>query len=184
MTNDLLFHPVFAITAIGVGVIGATTDVRSRLIPNRLTGPAIIAGLLLHLVIGGWAECGRSLAALLLCGGAFLVFHFAGGMGAGDVKFVAAEASLLSLPSVAPLLLYTAICGGVLGLTVAISRGRLRQTLVNVVILTNHHSRHGLLPHPELNVTNGQTLRLPYGLAIASGTILTVIVPLLFRGGL
>ena len=97
-------------------------------------------------------------------------------MGAGDVKLIAAEACLLGLPSAGSLLLYTALNGGVMALALAIQRGRLRQTLANVLVLTSHHTRSGLQPHPELNVLNANTLRLPYALAIASGCLLTLLL--------
>jgi prepilin peptidase CpaA len=32
-----------------------------------------------------------------------------------------------------------------------------------------HHGSAGLRPHPDLNLSNPGTLRLPYGLAIAAG---------------
>jgi prepilin peptidase CpaA len=39
-----------------------------------------------------------------------------------------------------------------------------------------HHQRNGLRPHPELNVLNQSTLRLPYAVAIACGCVLTVFL--------
>jgi prepilin peptidase CpaA len=56
----------------------------------------------------------------------------------------------------------------------ALVRGRLQQTLMNVGELVSHHRREGLHPHPDLNISNAQTLRLPYALAIAGGCILTL----------
>ena len=102
MTDHQLPISVFGLLSVSVALIGAMTDIRSRLIPNRLTGPAVLAGVLLHFVSGGWREGGGALLALLVCGGIFLVFHLAGGMGAGDVKLIAAEACLLGLPTWLP----------------------------------------------------------------------------------
>ena len=166
------------------GLAGACTDLRSRRIPNLLTGPAMVVGLLLHLAAGGWKGCTGSLLALLLCGSIFFAFHLAGGMGAGDVKLIAAEACLLGLPNAASLLLCTAISGGVLALALAVRAGKLKQTLANVLVLTMHHRRHGLRAHPELNVLNNNALRLPYALAIASGCFLTVFLPSFAGSGL
>jgi len=56
----------------------------------------------------------------------------------------------------------------------ALVRGRLQQTIMNVGELAAHHRHQGLQPHPDLNLGNAQTLRLPYGLAIAAGSILTL----------
>ncbi len=172
------FSPQLAIVtlALGFGVIGSITDLRTRRIPNLLTGPAMLIGFLLHLAIGGWKEGATSLVALLFCGAVFFIFHLAGGMGAGDVKFIAAEGCLLGLPNAGTLLLCTALSGGILAIGLAYKSGKLRQTLRNVFILTRHHREHGIIPHPELNVLNSQTLRLPYALAIAAGCALTLLL--------
>ncbi len=115
-----------------------------------------------------------SFGSLLLCGTVFLVFYLAGGMGAGDVKLIAAEGCLLGLANAASLLILTALAGGVLAAVYAWKQGQLKQTFVNVATLAIHHSQEGLTPHPELNVQNVQTLRLPYALAIAAGCVLTL----------
>ena len=176
MTGSNFFHFGFCMAAISCGLVAAITDIRSRRIPNWLTGPAMLLGLVLHLSAGGWKEGANALLSLLLCGTVFLVFHLAGGMGAGDVKLIAAEASLLGLSHSGSLLLYTVLCGGVMGLVLAAMRGKLRQTVANVLQLTLHHGRNGLQPHPELNVLNQSTLRLPYAVAIAFGSTFTVFL--------
>ena len=165
-----------SVTALGCGLIAAVTDISRQRIPNWLTGPAMLAGLVMHLCIGGWRDMLTSLTALALCGGVFLVFHLAGGMGAGDVKLIAAEGCLLGLSNAGMLLTCTVLCGGVLALSLAILCGRLGQTIRNVLALTAHHGRHGLRPHPEMNVLNNSTLRLPYALAIAAGCGATIFL--------
>ena len=79
--------------------IGAWSDVRTRRIPNWLTGSSILVGLVLHLVLGGWRSLGSAALAGLLAGAVFLVFHLAGGMGAGDVKLMTAVSVLAGLRS-------------------------------------------------------------------------------------
>ena len=178
MSSHNLLESGLLVLALGCALTGAITDVQTHRIPNWLTGPAMLAGLGLHLLAGGWREGGSSLLSLLLCGALFLLFHLAGGMGAGDVKLIAAEACLLNLQNAGPLLLHTVLCGGVMGLALAIRRGQMRRTFTNVLALTFHHSRNGLQPHPELNVLNTKTLRLPYAVAIASGCVLTIALNL------
>ena len=48
-----------------------------------------------------------------------------------------------------------------------------KQLMENVGTVIAHHQRRGLVPHPELNVTNASTLRLPYALPIAAGCLAT-----------
>jgi prepilin peptidase CpaA len=163
----------FPATATLCAVIGSVFDVKSRRIPNFVTAPALLLGLFMHLILGGWSQFFSSLAAGLICGLIFLVFYLAGGMGAGDVKLILAVGCIAGLSHIAYLLVLTAISGGVMAICLALARGRLQQTFMNVAVLTSHHTSEGLTPHPDLNISNNQTLRLPYALAIASGAILT-----------
>jgi prepilin peptidase CpaA len=106
----------------------------------------------------------------------FLIFYLAGGMGAGDVKLIAAVGCLCGLHDVPFLLALTGISGGVMAVCLALAHGRLKQTFLNVVALVSHHGSEGLTPHPELNVRNTSTLRLPYALAIFAGCALTFVL--------
>ncbi len=160
-------------TVIASSVIGAVCDARSRRIPNLLTFPVMLIGLALHFA-GGWKEGLASLAALAICGLVFLMFYLAGGMGAGDVKLIAAEGCLVGLSNVLPLLALTAIVGGVLAMGYAALQGKVKQTCMNVLALVSHHAREGLQAHPELHVLNAATLRLPYALAIGAGAVMTL----------
>ena len=165
---------LYPAAATVVALIGAGTDIRSRRIPNYLTGPALLAGLLLHTAIDGLHGLWTSLAAGLICGGLFLILYLAGGMGAGDVKLITAVGCLAGLSSVAYLLVLTSLVGGVMGVAFALMRGKLKQTLLNVRSLALHHKDAGLSPHPDLNVLNANNLRLPYGVAIAAGSTITL----------
>lgn len=162
---------LFLTAACFFAVAAAGFDVRSRRIPNAITGPAFLAGLLLHGIFSGYRGVLTSLAGALVCGVIFLVFYVAGGMGAGDVKLVAALGSLVGLSLSGQLLVFTTLSGGVMALVLALSTGRLKQTLRNIVTLVSHHARHGVSSHDELNVTNEAMLRLPYGVAIAFGSL-------------
>lgn len=165
---------LYPAAATVVALIGAGTDIKSRRIPNYLTGPAILAGLLLHTALDGFHGLWTSLVAGLICGGIFLILYLAGGMGAGDVKLITAVGCLAGLSSTAYLLVLTSLVGGVMGVVFALMRGKLKQTLLNVCSLTAHHKAVGLEPHPDLNVLNADNLRLPYGVAIAAGSTITL----------
>ena len=160
--------------ATACALVGSVFDVKSRRIPNFITMPAVLFGLALHLALGGWRQLLSSLAAGLICAAIFLVFYLAGGMGAGDVKLILAVGCIAGLSHVAYLLVLSALSGGVMAIVWAVARGQLQQTLMNVGELASHHRHEGLQPHPDLNLKNAATLRLPYALAIAGGCILTL----------
>jgi prepilin peptidase CpaA len=122
-----------------------------------------------------------ALAAGAVGGGIFLLFHIAGGMGAGDVKLMTAIACLVGFHSLVQVLAMTAIMGGVFALCLAIARGKLKETIFNIGSLMNHHRMAGLTPHPDLNLDNRQTLRLPYAIAIAAGCLITFCSDLSLR---
>jgi len=172
--HAFVIQVVISATVVICSLVAAGLDAKTHRIPNVLTGGGMFAGLLLHWASGGWRGLFSSLASLLVCGAIFLMVYVAGGMGAGDVKLIAAQGSLLGLTSVAPLLVLTAIAGGFMALSYACWEGKLRQTGMNVLRLVAHHSAHGLKPHPQVNILNAATLRLPYALAIGVGSIATL----------
>ena len=63
---------VYAFTALLCAAIGAAFDLRTRRIPNILTGSSILLGLLMHLLLGGWNQLGWSAAAGVIGGVIFL----------------------------------------------------------------------------------------------------------------
>jgi prepilin peptidase CpaA len=165
---------VYAACTLFCAVVGAVYDVISRRIPNAFTLPAILFGLLLHYSLGGWRQLGSAAAGGLVCGLIFLLFHLAGGMGGGDVKLMAAAGCTAGLPLVGPLLILTSLAGGVMAIGLALYHRRLKQTLENMRALLVHHGTVGLSPHADFNLDNARALRLPYGLAIAAGSGLSL----------
>lgn len=117
-----------------------------------------------------------------LAGGAiFFLFFVIGGMGAGDIKLMAAVSAIAGFGHLTEIFLATAVVGGVLAFAVALARGKLKSTVANVGALVQHHAAFGALPHPELNVLNENALRLPYGIAIAAGCWVTFASATLLR---
>ena len=152
----------------------SVTDLRSRRIPNWLTGPAFLLGIALHLGLGGLRGAGVALLASLIAGSVFFVFFIAGGMGAGDVKLMAAVGALAGLHPLTGILIATALLGAVAAVGLALANGRLRETFGNAGALLAHHQSNGFTAHPELNVRNGGMLRLPYALPICGGCLVTL----------
>lgn len=161
--------------------ISAVYDVRSRRIPNFITLPAIVFGLLLHAVFGGWWQLVTAAAGGLICGLIFFVFYLAGGMGAGDVKLITAAGCIAGLPLIGHLLILTALAGGVMAIGLALYRRQLVETCRNMYTLAVHHRIMGLTPHPQFNISNDHALRLPYALAIATGSGLSLCLVVMQR---
>jgi prepilin peptidase CpaA len=162
--------------ALAVAIAAAVMDVQQQRIPNWLTYPAMLAGLLLRSYYFGWNGLLTGIAGCLLAAGIVFLFFAVRAIGAGDLKLLAALGALVGPQYSVTILLATAIAGGVLALAYASFRGRTRETLTNVGSVMKFHAWGGLHTHPEINLDNPAALRMPYGLAIAAGTLYTFAI--------
>lgn len=158
-----------------VAITAAFVDVKQRRIPNVLTYPAMIGGILLQTIFHGYQGFLTSIEGGLLFGGIFLLFYLVRAMGAGDVKLAAALGFLVGPTTSLRIMFYTAMAGAVLAIVISLVTGRLRETLRNTLAITFFHARHGLQPHPIVNLDNPVAARMPYGLAFAVGTLVLVL---------
>lgn len=161
----------FLIMASGIAIAGAVQDVRGGRIPNWLTYPAMVGALVVRCAADGWPGLKSGLGGFLLAGGIFFFLFMLGGMGGGDVKLMAAVGAWAGDLRVVAILIAAAIAGGALAVVYIVSRKQLWLTLLNTGELLRHHMTSGLQPHPVLNVREPSTMRVPYGLAIAMGTL-------------
>ncbi len=168
----------FCTVALGCAAVASYHDVRTRRIPNRLTAPAALAALLGHFAVGGWGALGLAATAGLAAGFAMFLFFLAGGMGAGDVKLMAAVACFTGLSPLSTLLLATAFAGALCAMVIAWRHGAFRATLANTVQLAQHHGNHGLVPDAEHNLRSAGGLRMPFALPIAAGCLCTLLAQL------
>lgn len=154
--------------------LACLSDLRTRRIPNVLTFSAAAAGLVFHLATGGWSAAGWSLFGLFA--GALLFFPMFAlrGMGAGDVKLLAAVGAWLGPGQVATVALVTSLAGGVIALVVALAHGYLQKALINLYLLLGHWRVAGIQPLPAVTLDRAQGPRLAYAFPIAIGTVVTL----------
>src|SRR5207245_6336069 len=164
-------HIIPALLAAGVAVSAAITDATQRRIPNRLTYPAMLAGLVLQMALHGWRGLLLSAGGGLLFGGLFILFYLVRAMGAGDVKLAAALGCIIGPAASWQVMFATAVAGGTLAILVMVFTGRVLKTLRSTLAIVGFHAVHGLRTHPEVNLDNPAAVRLPYGLAFAAGTL-------------
>lgn len=164
------------------GLIAGFTDLRSRRIPNWLSSLVLLLGLIIHTYYDGLPGSATALLGALCCGAAFLPFYIVGGMGAGDVKLIAAEGCLLGFGKSLSFICATAICGAVMAFAVAAKNRSIKATLLKTKELTAYHLNSGLIRHPGLNLLNAKAVRVPYALAIGSGALIIVIFDSLGQG--
>lgn len=169
--------------ALICAMIGAVSDIRAQRIPNWLTYGSLAAGLVVRTCFDSWRGLGQGAAGVLIGGGVFFLFFLVRGLGAGDVKLMAAVGAWLGVSHIALAMVYTAVAGGALAVTYMLFYRRVGSTVQNVGELVRFHLTSGIRPHPEVNLQDPGAIRVPYGLAIALGTLfLFVSTATFFRG--
>ncbi len=132
MASTLPIPVTVALFAVGVA---AVTDVWKFKVYNLLTMPLLLSGLLYHGITGGWQGFGGSVLGCL-CGFAILVsFYVLGGMGAGDVKLMAALGAWLGpLPTIC-LFIVSGLAAGVYALALILCYGQVGETWNNLRVI-------------------------------------------------
>jgi prepilin peptidase CpaA len=149
-------------------------DMRTRRIPNALTLCAAVCGVAFHFAAGGLAAAGWSLAGWGLGALLFFPWFALGGMGAGDVKLLAALGAWLGPDSVLWVALYAAIAGGGLALLLAVAHGYLGTAFANLHGLLGYWRVVGFRPMPDLTLGQAGGPRLPYAISITAGALVAL----------
>ncbi len=151
--------------------IAICLDMRWNRIPNWLTVPACLTGILYHVWSNGLAEGLLFSLQGLVTGFAILLIPFLlGGMGGGDVKLLAALGSWIGTSGVFNLFLYGALAGGIIALIIVAKRSGFKG-IKNVVlgIFLDFIARH----KPQIDKKNRG---LPYSIPLAAGYATYVLI--------
>lgn len=151
-------------------VIATWKDLHYHKIPNLLSLGGLIIGIAAHGWISGVSGLAHATGGAAVGFAIFLPFYLARGMGAGDVKLMAAAGSFLGPQNA---LLATGLslgAGGVIALIILLIRGGLSSlfrrywTVIKSVIYTK---RIAYTP-PDINSV--ASMKFPYAAAILMGT--------------
>jgi prepilin peptidase CpaA len=160
--------------ALLVSFGACVTDVRSRRIPNLLTLGASAAAMAFHALNGHGPGLLLSVEGWFVGAAIFFVPFALGGLGAGDVKLLAALGAWVGPADVLWIALYTGIAGGILALVVASFTGYLGQALSNIWLLLSHWQVAGLRPLSEVSLEGSRGPRLAYAIPIFAGLLVNV----------
>ncbi|KUO78856.1 MAG: hypothetical protein APF81_18265 [Desulfosporosinus sp. BRH_c37] len=159
--------------------IAVFTDLREHKIYNKLLVPAFFLALLLHTFQGGISGLTNSLLGTAIGFVLLLLPYFMGGMGAGDVKLLAVIGAFGGATFVLTSFLYGAVIGGLISVFLLVRRKVLGNTLKHFLLFLP------ILQKPQHfieTVNNARQEKFPYGIAIALGTLIALILPLGGRG--
>ena len=159
---------------VAIALVAVVCDVRTRRIPNWLTFGAAFTALGYATVSAGLPGLETSAAGWLAGAALFFPFFALGGMGAGDVKLLAALGAWLGPAESVWLAMFSAAAGGVVGLAVALARGYLRTAISNLWLMLMHWRVQGLEPVPGLTLKDGSAPRLAYAIPITIGLVCTL----------
>jgi prepilin peptidase CpaA len=157
--------------AVLLAVVAGWTDFRSRRIPNWLTVPGLAVGVAVNVAAAGWTGLktsllGAGLGLLLL-----LPFVLLRSLGAGDWKLAGALGAFVGAGVLVNLLISSVFVAGIMAAALVIYKGRVRQTLRNMGRLLISLATFRL-PGSEVSLDNPQSLRVPYGVALAFTVVL------------
>lgn len=161
----------FLIGAVLVACVGGISDLRSARIPNWLTYSGVVLALLLRTALHGWSGLVTGIGGLMAAGVPFFLLFVIGAMGGGDMKLTACVGAWAGSTHVLTVMLAALLAGGVLAVLYMLFGQGIRQTVNNTVELLRFHLISGLAPHPVLNIRDGRRVHVPFGVAVAMGTL-------------
>ena len=156
-------------------ILAAVFDVRTRRIPNWLVASGALYGLIYNTA---WPPTPHDNILFPLTGLAlglllFLPLYFLRAMGAGDVKLLAMVGAFLGPENTFYAALSTMIAGGVLAILFVLAKGKallMLRNLTSVFHLSAISVANGGAPNLQI-APQASAGKLPYGVAIAIGTI-------------
>jgi prepilin peptidase CpaA len=169
--------------------VAACFDVATRRIPNHLTYPAIVLGLVLNALVPALAASPDAVAVVWLgatgprdgllgfglCAAIGVTSYLARGLGGGDVKLLGAVGALLGFAAVVPVLFNTLIVAAVIG----VANWALQGTLIaRLQIVASHLLVVAVTKRGLGQVYPFARSEAPFALALLIGLVLAQFVAL------
>jgi prepilin peptidase CpaA len=174
-------RPITLALAVALALIAGWTDWRWRRIPNWVTVPGFVAGVTVNAAIGG---CGGLKTSLLGAGlGLLLLLPFVllHSLGAGDWKLAGALGAFVGPAILADLLMASVFIAGLMAFALVIYKRRTMETLRNIGAMLGSMLRFRR-PGVAVSLENPESLKVPYGVALALSMVLYGVWTFKMRG--
>lgn len=164
-------RPLVLAGAVLLAVCAGFTDLRWRRIPNWLTVSGLLLGVVLNSVVSGLAGTKTSLLGVALGLALLLPFVLLRSLGAGDWKLAGALGAFTGPGRLVDLLLASILVAGVMAVMLVIYKRRTLQTIRNIghILISLITFR---LPGTRVSLDNPDSLKIPYGVALAFTVVL------------
>lgn len=190
--RDMLAALLPAILLLSVLLVAVSSDLRSRRIPNNLILAGWCVALVWHALAapGAWAfdpvsPGGVGFLLALLAGAillvAFMPFYVLRIMGAGDVKLMSVVGTFFGVSSDAwtqliGVSLFVLAAGGLLAAARMLATRSSAAVLANLRLIFSGYAGRALgMPAPSFDPRTDSADRMPYAVAIATGTLLYLV---------
>jgi prepilin peptidase CpaA len=151
----------------------AWIDGRQLRVPNWMTYPLVLSGLVYGAVSGGWGGLGASALGMVVGLACLLPLYSVGGMGAGDVKLMAGMGAWVGAAATWYAFCVSVVVGAIMALIMAWWRGKFDHHMAQFTMLwlewfSVRDPRKLAAIAAERKPT---MLLLPYGIPICIGSI-------------
>lgn len=170
-SNYLAFLVVFAV------ILASITDLHSHRIPNKLTAPVALLGLALQGWINGLAGLADGFLGVLVAFFGFLPFYLARWMAAGDIKLLMAVGACLGWRLGLLAGLSTLLIGAIVAFLFLLIQGELLAYLRRYAVMAKCLLFTGRFAYIPPEPGHSASVRFPYALAIALGTLAALYGP-------
>ena len=172
---------VVIVLVLGFVAACCLADIQTRRIPNLLSIPAIVAGLLLNWLWLGLPGIAHSARGILLVVAVLIGPFGFGGIGGGDVKMMAAVGALLGPHLALASLGMGMALGGIMMVIHLVRLGRFWEKLgATARMILTAAATLSLAPLKASSIPASSAITLPYSVPLGLGTI--AAIGLAFRG--
>ncbi len=144
---------------------------RTRRIPNLLTGAGLLAGLFVNTLYFGTSGLIASLAGFAFAIAALLVPFAFGGIGGGDVKMMGAVGAILGPRLALAGLVVGMLVGGAIMIMYLGMRGRLREKMASTGAMVAAAAATQSVAPLFVSASEPGAVTLPYSVPLALGTV-------------
>ena len=154
-------------------IVAAWIDGSQLRVPNWLTFPMVISGIVFNTIIAGWGGLGGSLLGMIVGLACLLPLYSVGGMGAGDVKLLAGVGAWLGAAVTFYGFAVATVVGAIMAVVMVMCRRNRQQHYANfLTILMEWTQIRNPKKLSEIAAERkSRMLLLPYGIPICIGCI-------------